>query len=257
MTEGARSAADARAVDRTVPVIAVDGPSGSGKGTVARLLAARLGWHRLDSGALYRLVGLAAARRGLLRGASGNPDPDPDPEALAALAGNLDCSFRPEGDSEKIFLDNEDVTRELRAETTGELASVVAAIPQVRSALLQRQRQFASPPGLVADGRDMGSMVFPGAVLKVFLTASAEERAHRRHKQLKEKGIDVSLRDLSRDMAQRDLRDRNRATAPLKPAQDARVVDSTGITPEEVVVLVLTWLNDAGVESACVGMHRS
>ncbi len=253
MTAGARSEADARSVESTVPVIAVDGPSGSGKGTVARLLAARLGWHRLDSGALYRLVGLAASRRGLFRGAGASPDP----QALAELAGSLDCTFLPGDDCEKILLENKDVTLELRTEATGELASVVAAIPQVRSALLQRQRQFARPPGLVADGRDMGSMVFPDAALKVFLTASAGERARRRHKQLKEKGIDVSLRDLSRDMAQRDLRDRKRAAAPLKPAQDARVVDSTGITPEEVVVLVLTWLNDAGFESAGVEMHRS
>jgi CMP/dCMP kinase len=221
------------------PVVALDGPSGSGKGTVARMLAARLGWHLLDSGALYRLVGLAALRRGLIdfgavgqglpggTGICGKPGPDPD--AVAALASDLDCRFGGGAGREVIYLNNEDVTDEIRTEATGNLASVVAAMPAVRAALLQRQRGFARPPGLVADGRDMGSVVFPAAPLKVFLTASAEERARRRHKQLKEKGIDVSLRDLSRDIARRDLRDESRTIAPLRPAQDARVVDDVVI----------------------------
>ena len=219
-----------------VPVVTVDGPSGSGKGTIGRGVAARLGWHLLDSGALYRLVGLAAARQRV-----GLNDAD----ALAAVAAVMRVRFS--ADAERVELEGADVTPSLRTENAGEAASRVAAMPAVREALLQRQRDFARPPGLVADGRDMGTVVFPSATLKVFLTASAEERASRRHKQLKEKGIDVSLPDLSWDIAQRDARDASRSVAPLKPASDARVIDSTSLTPEEVIARILKWLEDAGI----------
>jgi cytidylate kinase len=222
---------------RAVPVVAIDGPTGSGKGTISRGLAARLHWHLLDSGALYRLVALAAARRG-------NPE---DPTELARIARAMDVSFGPLGAAEQVLLDGQDVTAALRTESAGAAASRVAAVPEVRQALLKRQRDSARPPGLVADGRDMGTVVFPGADLKVFLTATADERAMRRHKQLKGKGIDVSLPDLSWDMAQRDARDASRAVAPLKPAPDARTIDSTDLTPEEVIARILQWLEAAGI----------
>jgi cytidylate kinase len=219
-------------------VVTIDGPSGSGKGTISRRLAAQLGWHYLDSGALYRLVGLAAARARVDLS---------DAPALAAVAAALDVRFAPAAEVERVYLEGTDVAAELRTERAGEAASRVAAVPAVRTALLQRQRAFARPPGLVADGRDMGTVVFPDATLKVFLTASAEERAMRRHKQLKEKGIDVSLPDLSWDIAQRDVRDATRPVAPLRPAPDARVIDSTSLTPKEVVARILEWLEAAGV----------
>jgi len=219
------------------PVVAVDGPSGSGKGTVSRQLAVHLGWHYLDSGALYRLVALAALRKRVDLG---------DADGLAALAASLNVRFAPAGELERVYLDNAEVAAELRTEQAGEAASRVAAVPAVRTALLQRQRDFARWPGLVADGRDMGSVVFPAATLKVFLTASAEERAMRRHKQLKEKGIDVSLPDLSWDIAQRDARDANRAVAPLRPAPEAHVIDSTSLSPKEVVARILEWLAAVG-----------
>jgi cytidylate kinase len=221
------------------PVVAIDGPSGSGKGTISRRLAPRLGWHYLDSGALYRLVALAAARQRVDAA---------DVEGLAKVAANLDVRFAPAGETERVYLGNVDVAAEIRTEQAGEAASRVAAVPGVRTALLARQRDFARWPGLVADGRDMGSVVFPDATLKVFLTASAEERAMRRHKQLKEKGIDVSLPDLSWDIAQRDARDANRAVAPLKPAPEAHVIDSTSLTPEEVVARILQRLAAVGIE---------
>ncbi len=221
------------------PVVAIDGPSGSGKGTISRQLAARLGWHYLDSGALYRLVALAGLRKGVDLA---------DADRLAAVAAALDVRFAPAGEAERVYLGTADVAAELRTEQAGEAASRVAALPAVRTALLKRQRDFARWPGLVADGRDMGSVVFPDAQLKVFLTASAEERAMRRHKQLKEKGIDVSLPDLSWDIAQRDARDATRAVAPLKPVPDAQVIDSTSLTPEEVVARILERLVTAGIE---------
>ncbi len=221
-----------------VPVVTIDGPSGSGKGTIGRLLAQKLGWHYLDSGALYRLVALAALQRRLDFG---------DANELAAAAATLNVQFVPTGGGERVVLDGVDVASHLRTERTGDAASKVAAVPQVRSALLQRQRDFAVPPGLVADGRDMGTVVFPDALLKVVLTASAEARAMRRHKQLKEKGIDVSLPDLSWDIAQRDARDANRTVAPFKPPPDAQVIDSTSLTPEEVVADILQWLERVGV----------
>jgi len=223
----------------TPRVVTIDGPSGSGKGTISRRLAARLGWHYLDSGALYRLTALAALGRGI--------DLD-DSAAVTALAARLDVRFAPAAEAERIYLDDVEVAGELRTERVGEAASRVAALPAVREALLGRQRDFARAPGLIADGRDMGTVVFPDARLKVFLTASAEERAMRRHKQLKEKGIDVSLPDLSWDIAQRDARDATREVAPLRPADDAHVIDSTGLTPEEVVGRILPLLAPAGIK---------
>jgi cytidylate kinase len=214
------------------PVIAIDGPSGSGKGTVARRVAEALGWMLLDSGALYRLVALAGAEQGLE--ASDEP-------GHAALAATLDARFESdETGAERVLLDGRDVTRELRAEATGGMASVVAAMPSVRMALLGRQREYAVRPGLVADGRDMGTVVFPSAGLKVFLTASAEERALRRYKQLKEKGLTANLAGLSQEILARDQRDAGRSLAPLRAAEDAVIVDSTGITVDAVVERVLS-----------------
>jgi CMP/dCMP kinase len=221
-----------------VRVVTIDGPSGSGKGTIGRRLAERLGWHYLDSGALYRLVALAALRRHL---------DFADTAALAATAATLDARFTTAAAGERVYLDGAEVNDELRTERAGDAASKVAAIPEVRTALLQRQRDFAVAPGLVADGRDMGTVVFPDALLKVVLTASAEARAMRRHKQLKEKGIDVSLPDLSWDIAQRDARDATRTVAPFRPASDAQIIDSTSLTPEEVVAHILSWLERVGV----------
>ncbi len=221
----------------TVPVIAIDGPSGSGKGTVARRVAEALGYHLLDSGALYRLTALAAARRGLDLA---------DTEALASIARKLDVRFgSDEHGAERIVLDGEDVTQEIRTEAAGEAASRVAAEPAVREALLDLQRSFRRPPGLVADGRDMGTHVFVDAGLKVFLTASAEERARRRHKQLKDKGIDVSLAALSRDIEDRDRRDTGRSVAPLRAAEDARLLDSSGQSVEAVVQTVIGWHDES------------
>ena len=214
-----------------VPVVTIDGPSGSGKGTISRAVAQSAGWHLLDSGALYRLVALAGARAGL--------DPN-DVGAHSRLARAMNVAFQshPDG-TERVLLEGSEVTAQLRSEAAGAGASRVAAWPELRAALLDRQRAFAQAPGLVADGRDMGTVVFPQATLKIFLTASAEERARRRHKQLKDKGSDVSLAALSREIAERDLRDSTRAVAPLKPAPDAEVIDSTALPIEAVVAEVL------------------
>ena len=221
-----------------VPVITIDGPTGSGKGTISRVLARTFGWHLLDSGALYRSVALSASRKGVnLK----------DPKAVADVASGLDVVFSTAGEVEAVRLSGEDVTALLRTEDCGAIASEVASMPAVRAALLERQRGFAVPHGLVADGRDMGTVVFPDAMLKVFLTASADTRAERRYNQLKEKGIDVSLRDLSREIARRDERDANRQIAPLKPADDARVLDSTGLSPEEVGARIQRWLEGLGL----------
>jgi cytidylate kinase len=214
-----------------VPIVTIDGPSGSGKGTIARAVATHAGWHLLDSGALYRLAALEGARRGLA------PD---DVEGHSRWAEVMDVTFGiGPGGGEIVTLAGHEVTSELRSETAGAGASRVAAWPPLRKALLARQHAFAKPPGLIADGRDMGTVVFPAADLKVFLTASAEERAQRRYKQLKDKGSDVSLAALSREIAERDARDSTRAVAPLKPAPDAEVVDSTALTIEQVVNRVL------------------
>jgi len=217
-----------------VPVIAIDGPSGSGKGTIARRVADALGYHLLDSGALYRLVALAAEDACVELQNS---------EKLADLAIGLDVRFdSDEDDNERIWLVGVDVTDRIRTEQTGAGASTVAQIPAVRDALFARQRAFRQAPGLVADGRDMGTQVFPDAELKIYLTASAEERAKRRHKQLKDKGLDVSLAALSRDIENRDRRDSERTLAPLKPALDAKFLDSSGRSIEAVAQQVLDWV---------------
>jgi CMP/dCMP kinase len=214
-----------------IPIIAIDGPSGSGKGTIARRVANALGLHLLDSGALYRLVALAGAQQGV------GPQ---DAEGHAAVARELQVEFgMDEAGEERILLGGADVTRALRTEAAGAEASRVAAMPPVRAALLDRQHAFARPPGLVADGRDMGTVVFPAAPLKIFLTASAEERARRRYKQLKDKGLTVNIADLSQEIRERDLRDSSRSVAPLRPAADAVILDSTGLSIERVVDEVL------------------
>jgi cytidylate kinase len=213
-----------------VTVLTIDGPTSSGKGTISRTVAARLHWHLLDSGALYRLVALRGQELGL--------EPDNIP-GYAAAAAALEADFGAVQDEERIWLAGRDVTLEVRTAEAGMGASRVAAWPVVREALLDRQRRFAREPGLVADGRDMGTVVFPYAALKVFLTASPEERARRRYKQLKDKGSGVSLAALSREIAERDLKDSTRAVAPLRPAPDAHVIDSTHLNIQDVVEQVL------------------
>ncbi len=217
------------------PVITVDGPSGSGKGTLCQRLAASLGWHLLDSGAIYRVLALAALHH----------DVDIDnEEALCLLAAHLDVVFETGEQGVRVLLEGEDVTRELRAEETGNTASKVAAFPRVREALLRRQRSFRATPGLVADGRDMGTVVFTDAPVKIFLDASAEERANRRYKQLREKGFDVNIGHLLTEIQERDERDRNRAVAPLRPAEDALVLDSTELNIDQVTEKVLSFAKE-------------
>jgi cytidylate kinase len=221
---------------RDVPVVTIDGPSGSGKGTVSRAAAKALGWALLDSGALYRLVALAGRRSGLDLG---------DEPGLARLARNLDIRFgsTPSG-AEIVLLGGQEVTRDIRTESAGNDASKVAALPAVRQALLERQRRFAAPPGLVADGRDMGTVVFPDARVKIFLTASALERAERRYKQLKEKGVAATLAALSREIAERDRRDIERTASPLVASEDAVLLDSTGMSIDAVVERVLSIVRE-------------
>ncbi len=214
---------------KAVPVIAIDGPGGSGKGTISLLLAQRLGWHLLDSGALYRLTALAVIKNKLS---------DDDEALIADLSTSLDICFELGGDGIRAMLDGEDVSQSMRREETGIMASKVAALPAVRSALIVRQRQFRQPPGLVADGRDMGSVVFPDATLKIYLTASAEIRAQRRYKQLKEKGESVNLSRLFREIKARDERDQKRVIAPLRPVEDAVIIDSTDMNINEVFMKV-------------------
>ncbi len=216
-----------------VPVLAIDGPGGAGKGTVSRLLASALGWHYLDSGALYRIVALAARRSAVAL---------EDEPRVAALVPALDIRFGT-GSDDSVWLQGEEVSAHIRHEEAGAMASVVAALPAVREALLLRQRAFRQAPGLVADGRDMGTVVFIDALQKVFLTASAQERADRRYKQLIAKGIDVNIGDLLADINARDARDSSRAVAPLRPADDAIVVDTTRMSIPEVVSQILAMVN--------------
>ncbi|EGQ8092168.1 (d)CMP kinase [Vibrio vulnificus] len=215
------------------PVVTVDGPSGAGKGTLCMLLSKKLGFQLLDSGAIYRVLALAAIHHGV--------DTESE-DALVPLATHLDVQFVAEGDLVKVILEGEDVSKELRKEETGMAASKVAALPRVREALLRRQRAFEAAPGLVADGRDMGTVVFPNAKAKIFLDASAEERAHRRLKQLQDKGLDVRFDDLLSEIQERDDRDRNRPVAPLRPAEDALVLDSTSMGIDEVVEKALQYI---------------
>jgi cytidylate kinase len=215
------------------PVVTVDGPSGAGKGTLCMLLAKKLGFQLLDSGAIYRVLALAAIHHGV--------DLESE-DALVPLATHLDVQFIAEGDLVKVILEGEDVSGELRKEQTGMAASKVAALPRVREALLRRQRAFADGAGLVADGRDMGTIVFPQAEVKIFLDASAEERATRRLKQLQGKGLDVKFDDLLSEIQERDDRDRNRPVAPLRPAKDALLLDSTTMSIDEVVEKALQYI---------------
>lgn len=219
------------------PVLTIDGPSGSGKGTISRRVAAALGWHYLDSGALYRAVGVAA----------GWADLDlADPAALVRCAFDTRIGFEERADGElRVLVNGLDATDELRTETAGAAASAIAAVPEVRAALKERQRAFRRLPGLVADGRDMGTVIFPDALHKVFLTASPEERAERRHKQLKDKGVSVMIDDLLREILARDARDASRAVAPLRPADDAVHIDTTGLGIDAVVERVLSLVRPA------------
>jgi cytidylate kinase len=216
-----------------IPVIAIDGPTASGKGTVAEKIAQRLGFHCLDSGALYRLTALSALR--------GKIALDNQP-ALARMAAELPCRFG----AGQVWLAGEDVTTAIRAEAVGNAASRIAALPAVRQALVQLQWSFRQAPGLVADGRDMGTVIFPDAPLKIFLTASVEARAMRRYKQLIDKGFSANIKDLSKDLAERDARDSNRASAPLKPAQDARQLDTSNLTADQAVEQILGWYGEIG-----------
>src|SRR5450432_4878671 len=218
---------------KPIPVLTIDGPSGSGKGTISRKVADALGWHLLDSGALYRAVGFAAGMEGLDLS---------DADALTRAAQTTKIVFRDpkNGGETHVIVNGLDATDDIRTETCGAAASAIAAIPSVRAALFEKQRSFRKAPGLVADGRDMGTVIFPDAAHKIFLTASAEERARRRYKQLKEKGLGVTLAALLREIQARDVRDAERTVAPLKPATDAVLIDSTGMPIEAVVATVLT-----------------
>lgn len=218
-----------------IPVITVDGPSGSGKGTLAQQLARHLKWHYLDSGAMYRVLALAATKHGIAQNA---------PERLKVLAQHLDVRFisEPGDGAARVCMEGLDVSDTIRSEECGNTASKLAALPEVREALLMRQRAFRKAPGLVTDGRDMGTVVFPAATLKVFLTASPQERALRRYKQLKEKGINANLKYLEKEIAERDVRDCERNIAPLKPADDAIILDSTKLAIRDVFQQVLAWL---------------
>jgi len=218
----------------STPVIAIDGPSGSGKGTIAALLAERLGWHLLDSGALYRIVAARALSAGIEL---------EDAASLALMASKLTIRF----EADRVAVDGEDLSLRIRTEEVSAASSRVAALPPVRQAILQAQRAMCQPPGLVADGRDMGTVVFPEAALKIYLDASAEVRAERRYKQLKNKGLSVSLRALLEALQERDARDKERAVSPLEPAKDALVIDSTDMSIDEVLDRIHTEALDRGL----------
>jgi cytidylate kinase len=224
----------------TAPVVTIDGPGGSGKGTIAMRLAERLGWHFLDSGALYRLVAVAAMDRGIA--------PEAESE-LGRLAAGLDVHFGTSEDGMVVLLDGNYITGRLRSEAVSAFSSRVATLPSVRAALVSRQRAFRKAPGLVADGRDMGTVIFPDATLKIFLTASAEARAKRRYKQLKEKGENVNLSRLLDKIKRRDERDTSRAVSPLKPADDAHVIDSTEMSIHEVLKMVHKLIQESSADS--------
>ena len=213
--------------DPLVPVVTIDGPGGSGKGTLSSLVAAKLGWHLLDSGALYRIVAVSAQSQAIDLA---------DENTLVAMVADLQIAFI----GDKVDVNGSDLSDIIRTEETGVAASQVAALPGVRDAILALQKSFQRAPGLVADGRDMGTVVFPHSKAKIFLDASAEARADRRYKQLKNKGLSVNLRDLLEQIQERDARDRGRAVAPLKPAADALIIDSTQMTIEEVLETVMT-----------------
>lgn len=219
------------------PVLTIDGPSGAGKGTVSRIVSRRLGWHYLDSGALYRAVGVAASWANLDMS---------DAAALVRCTFDTKVDFVEGEQGLRVLVNGVDASDELRLETAGAVASAIAPIPEVRAALKERQRAFRREPGLVADGRDMGTVIFPDAPYKVFLSASAEERAQRRHKQLKDKGVSVNFDDLLREIMARDARDAQRTVAPLKPADDAVLIDTSGIGIDEVVARVLDLIPTSG-----------
>ncbi len=220
--------------ENNVPVLTIDGPGGAGKGTVCQFVAKKLGWHLLDSGALYRLTSLAAQKHGVSLY---------NEESVAVLAKHLDVQFIPQDEGlMQTILEGEDVSLDIRTEQVAGNASIVAALPAVREALLSRQRDFAQAPGLVADGRDMGTVVFTHAPVKIYLTASAEERAKRRFLQLEEKGVEGDIAQILQEIVQRDERDMNREVAPLKPAQDALIVESTNMSIEQVLDIVMTEL---------------
>ncbi|WP_220721089.1 (d)CMP kinase [Agarivorans litoreus] len=219
---------------QNVPVVTIDGPSGSGKGTLCQKLAQHYQWQLLDSGAIYRVLALAALHHEVALD---------NEEALSLLAAHLDVRFEAKGGSTLVILEGEDVSLEIRKETAGNAASKVAAFPRVREALLRRQRAFREEPGLIADGRDMGTVVFVDAPAKIFLDASAAERAQRRYNQLQEKGFSVSFDHLLSEIEERDHRDRNRSVAPLVPAQDALVIDSTSLSIEEVVKMSIDYID--------------
>jgi cytidylate kinase len=225
--------------EKAIPVLTIDGPSGSGKGTISRAVADALGWHLLDSGALYRAIGFAAGGEGIDLS---------DADAVTRCAETTKIVFRDPGDDRetRVIVNGHDATDELRTETAGAAASAIAAIPTVRAALFDKQRAFRRAPGLVADGRDMGTVIFPDAPFKVFLTASAGERAKRRYKQLKEKGLNVTLASLLREIEARDERDASRKIAPLKPASGALIVDTTGMPVADVVRKVLAVVRSGG-----------